>query len=198
MFSTGADVDIKKLEEEIRKEIEEKRKKLFTDEELDELQKMELNIPPNPDRVRPFFHKELEFEKIDTKFYETPDYNIDLNTFVYSSNSPLLMKLRNWFKPFFRLYGNIDALIYKQSLFNREQANLNLSILRSLEKPFHYIRVLHTLINYLVSELTKLHLQHHALKNQVEAIAYDLEQLRRRERLLEKMVVLKEDSVAKK
>jgi hypothetical protein len=159
---------------------------------------MELNIPPNPDRVRPFFHKELEFEKIDTKFYETPDYNIDLNTFVYSSNSPLLMKLRNWFKPFFRLYGNIDALIYKQSLFNREQANLNLSILRSLEKPFHYIRVLHTLINYLVSELTKLHLQHHALKNQVEAIAYDLEQLRRRERLLEKMVVLKEDSVAKK
>ncbi|HEY7161342.1 MAG TPA: hypothetical protein VH815_08780, partial [Acidobacteriota bacterium] len=64
---------------------------------------------------------------------------------------------------------------------------------RSLEKPFHYIRVLHTLINYLVSELTKLHLQHYALKNQVDAIAYDLEQLRKRERLLEKMVVLKEN-----
>ena len=194
MFSTGADVDIKKLEEEIRKEIEEKRKKLFSDDELEELQKMELNIPPNPDRVRTFFHKELEFEKIDTRFYESPDYNVDLNTFVYSSNSPFLMKLRNWFKPFFRLYGNIDALIYKQSVFNREQANFNLATLRSLEKPFHYIRVLHTLINYLVSELTKLHLQHHALKNQVEAIAYDLEQLRRRERLLEKMVVLKEET----
>ena len=52
MFSTGADVDIKKLEEEIRKEIEERRKKLFTDDELEELQKMELNIPPNPDRGR--------------------------------------------------------------------------------------------------------------------------------------------------
>jgi hypothetical protein len=194
MFSTGADVDIKKLEEEIRKEIEEKRKKLFSDDELEELQKMELNIPPNPDRIRTFFHKELEFEKIDTRFYESPDYNVDLNTFVYSSNSPFLMKLRNWFKPFFRLYGNIDALIYKQSVFNREQASFNITILRSLEKPFHYIRVLHTLINYLVSELTKLHLQHHALKNQVEAIAYDLEQLRRRERILEKMVVLKDES----
>jgi hypothetical protein len=198
MFSTGANVDIKKLEEEIRKEIEERRKKLFSDDELEELQKMELNIPPNPDRVRPFFHKELDFEKIDTKFYESPDYNVDLNTFLFSSNSPFLMKLRSWFKPFFRLYGNIDALIHKQSVFNREQANFNLAILRSLEKPFHYIRVLHTLINYLVSELTKLHLQHHALKNQVEAIAYDLEQLRRRERLLEKMVVLKEDAVVKK
>jgi hypothetical protein len=36
-------------------------------------------------------------------------------------------------------------------------------------------------------------LQHYALKNQVDAIAYDLEQLRKRERLLEKMVVLKEN-----
>ena len=40
MFTTGAKVDIKKIEEDIRKEIEEKRKKLFTDEELEELQKL--------------------------------------------------------------------------------------------------------------------------------------------------------------
>jgi hypothetical protein len=193
MFTTGAKVDIQKIEQEIRKEIEEKRKKLFTDEELEELQKLELNIPPNPDRIRTFFLKELEFEKLDTKFYESPDYNVDLNTFLHSANSPFLMKLRNWFRPFFRLYGNIDALIHKQAVFNQEQATFNTTIIRSLEKPFHYIRVLHTLINYLVSELTKLHLQHHALKNQVDAIAYDLEQLRKRERLLEKMVVLKEN-----
>jgi hypothetical protein len=191
MFSTGAKVDIKKLEEEIRKDIEEKRKRLFTDEELDELQKMELRIPPNPERVRTYFLKELEFEKPDIKFYET-DYNVDLNTFVYSSNSPKLMKLRNWFKPFFRLYGNIDALIYKQAVFNREQANVTSAIVQSLEKPFHYIRTLHTLINYLVSELTKMHLHHEALKSQVEALAYDVEQLRKRERLVERMAVLKE------
>jgi hypothetical protein len=102
------------------------------------------------------------------------------------------MKLRNWFKPFFRLYGNIDALIHKQAIFNREQANFSAAIVQALEKPFHYIRTLHTLINYLVSELTRLNLQHQALKSQVEALAYDVEQLRKRERLLEKMAVLKE------
>src|SRR4029453_11436812 len=98
-----------------------------------------------------------------------------------------------WFQPFFRLYGNIDALIYKQSNFNREQANFNSSVARILEKPFHYIRVLHTLINYQVAEMTKLSLQHQMLKSQVEALAYDVDQLRKRERLLEKMAVLKEE-----
>jgi hypothetical protein len=192
MFSSGADIDIKKLEEEIRKEIEEKRKKLFTDEELEELQNLELKILPNPDRIRTYFLKELEFEKPDLQFYKT-DYNIDLNTFVYSSNSGFLMKLRSWFKPFFRLYGNIDALIYKQANFNREQTNFNSSIVHILEKPFHYIRVLHTLINYQVAEMTKLSLQQQMLKSQVEALAYDVDQLRKRERLLEKMAVLKEE-----
>jgi hypothetical protein len=192
MFSSGADIDLKRLEEEIRKEIEEKRKKLFSDEELQELQQLELKVITNPDRIRTYFLKELELEKPDLEFYKT-DYNIDLNTFVYSANSGFLMKLRDWFKPFFRLYGNIDALIYKQAIFNREQTNFNTTIARTLEKPFHYIRVLHTLMNYLVSELTKLNLQHQMLKSQVEALAYDVDQLRKRERLLEKMAVLKED-----
>lgn len=192
MFSTGAKIDIKKLEEEIRKEIEEKRKGLFTDEELDDLQKLELNIIPNAERIRTYFYKELEFEKPDLKFYET-DFNIDLNTFTYSANSPFLMKLRNWFKPFFRLYGNIDALIHKQAIFNREQKMMTAAIVSALEKPFHYIRVLHTLQNYLVAELTKLNLQQQTLKSQVDAIAYDLDQLRKRERLLEKLAVLKDD-----
>jgi hypothetical protein len=193
MLSSGAEIDVKKLEEEIRKEIEEKRKKLFSDEELQELQQLELKVLPNPDRIRTYFLKELEFEKPDLKFYDT-DYNIDLNTFVYSSNSNFLMKLREWFRPFFRLYGNIDALIHKQAVFNREQTALNVSIVRVLEKPFHYIRVLHTLVNYQVAELTKLSIQQQMLKSQVEALAYDLDQLRKRERLLEKMAVLKEDN----
>jgi hypothetical protein len=193
MFSSGANIDLKQIEEEIRKEIEAKRKQLFTDEDLDELQKLELNIIPNPERVRPFFHKELEFEKPDQKFFAETEYNIDLNTFTYSANSGFLMKLRGWFRPFFRLHGNIDALIHKQALFNREQAELNSSIISSLQKPFHYIRVLHTIVNYLVTELTKLNLQHQLLKQQVDAIAYDLDQLRKRERLLEKMVVLKDE-----
>lgn len=193
MFSSGADIDIKRLEEEIRQEIEEKRKKLFTDEELQELQQLELKVIPNADRIRTYFLKDLEFDKVDLEFYKT-EYNIDLNTFVYSANSGFLMKLRGWFRPFFRLYGNIDALIYKQAMFNREQSNFNNTLVRTLEKPFHYIRVLHTLMNYLVAELTKLNLQHQMLKSQVEALAYDLEQLKKRERLLEKMAVLKDDS----
>ena len=193
MFSSGADIDLKRLEEEIRKEIDEKRKKLFSDEELQELQQLELKVIANPDRIRTYFLKELEFDKVDLEFYKT-EYNIDLNTFVYSANSGFLMKLRQWFKPFFRLYGNIDALIHKQAIFNREQHNFNTAVVRTLEKPFHYIRVLHTLMNYTVAELTKLSLQHQMLKSQVEALAYDVEQLRKRERLLEKMAVLKDES----
>ena len=139
----------------------------------------------------------MEFEKPDLKFYET-DYNIDLNTFLFSANSGFLMKLRNWFKPFFRLYGNIDSLIHKQAMFNREQEEFNTSIVNSLEKPFHYIRVLHTLQNYLVAELTKISLQHQMLKSQVDSLAYDVDQLRKRERLLEGMIVFKEDPKTKK
>jgi hypothetical protein len=55
LFSSGADIDLKKIEEEIRKEIEEKKKRLFMEEELDELQNLELQIPINPDRIRTFF-----------------------------------------------------------------------------------------------------------------------------------------------
>jgi hypothetical protein len=193
MFKTGADVDIKKIEEEIRKEIDEKRKRLFSDDDLEELQKMELEITPNPERVRPFFYRELEFSEADLKFYDT-DYNIDLNTFLYSAESPFLMKLRNWFRPFFRLHGNVDAVIHKQAIFNQQQAQFNTWTARAFQKPFHYIRVLHTLINYLISEFTKLSLHQQMLKSQVDALAYDLDQLRKRERLLEKMVVLKEES----
>jgi len=192
MFSSGADIDFKKLEEEIRKEIEERKKMLFTEEDLDELQKLQLNIIPNPDRVRPFFLKELEFEQPDVKFYET-DYNVDLNTFLYSAESNFLMKLRRWFRPFFRLHGNMDAVIHKQAIFNQKQSQFNTTIARCLEKPFHYIRVLHTILSYLVSELTRLSLQQQMLKSQVEALAYDVEMLRKRERLLEQMVVLKKD-----
>lgn len=192
MFSSGANIDLKRLEEEIRKEIEEKRRILFTDEELDELYRRELKVIPNEERVRPYFHKELSFEKPDLQFYDT-DYNIDLNTFLYSATSKFLMKLRNWFRPFFRLHGNIDAVIHKQAQFNQEQVKLNASVVGSLEKPFHYIRALHTIVNYLVAELTKLHVQHQKLKAQVDALAYDLDQLRKRERLLEKLAVLKEE-----
>lgn len=192
MFSSGADIDFKKLEEEIRKEIEERKKMLFTEEDLDELQKLQLNIIPNPDRVRPFFLKELEFEQPDVKFYET-DYNVDLNTFLYSAESNFLMKLRRWFRPFFRLHGNMDAVIHKQAMFNQKQSQFNTTIARCLEKPFHYIRVLHTILSYLVSELTRLSLQQQMLKSQVEALAYDVEMLRKRERLLEQMAVLKKD-----
>lgn len=198
-FSSGADLDLKRIEEEIRQEIEEKKKRLFTEEELDELQNLELQIPVNPDRIRAFFLKELEFEKIDPKLVEyfRSDYNINLNTFLVSEHSRfsnLLNKLRNTMRPFFRLHGNVDAVIHKQAIFNREQVTFN-SAIQSLFNPiFHYIRTLHTIVNYLVSELTKLHLQHHQLKAQVDALAYDVEQLRKRERLLEKMAVLKEES----
>lgn len=199
IFSSGADIDLKRLEEEIRKEIEEKKKRLFTDEELEELQKLELEIPVNPDRIRTFFLKGLEFEKLDDRLPELfqADYNINLNTFLVSEHSKhagLLNKLRNWMRPFFRLHGNMDAVIHKQALFNAEQVRFNSTLLGIFEKPFHYIRTLHMLTNYLVSELTRLHLQHHQLKAQVEALAYDVEQLRKRERLLEKMAVLKENS----
>ncbi|HSP07416.1 MAG TPA: hypothetical protein VLR94_09575, partial [Acidobacteriota bacterium] len=69
-FSSGADIDLKKIEEEIRKEIEEKKKRLFTEEELEELQNLELKIPINADRIRPFFMKDLDLEKIDQKLPE--------------------------------------------------------------------------------------------------------------------------------
>src|SRR3972149_1451987 len=84
MFSSGSKIDLKQIEEEARR--------LFTPEELEELKQLELNLIPNPDRIRPFFHQDLTFpdlKKIRESLAHNPffdsDYNIDLNTFLASS-----------------------------------------------------------------------------------------------------------------
>ena len=58
----------------------------------------------------------------------------------------------------------------------------------TLSRSIEYFRILHVLNHNLVLELTKLRIEHDALKNQVRLLEKDLDFLTRRERAVERQV----------
>ena len=58
----------------------------------------------------------------------------------------------------------------------------------TLSRSIEYFRILHVLNHNLVIELTKLRIEHDALKNQVRLLEKDLDFLTRRERAVERQV----------
>lgn len=58
----------------------------------------------------------------------------------------------------------------------------------ALSRSIEYLRIMHVLNHNLVIELTKLRIEHDALKNRVRLLEKDLEFLTRRERVVERQV----------
>ncbi len=169
-------VDVAALMEAIRKRIEEKKKGLYTDEEIREIAEHRLDgvldaHDFNPDLVKDF--------RADPKRW---NFLFDPETIYRSSRGPvgrLLELARRVLRPVQKLFWNPTPMIYALS----RQSDLN----------NYYVHLLHNLS----LELTRLNLEVQELKNRNLQLQGRLEMLTRREKTLESMVVYRDDAPEK-
>jgi len=170
-------INVAEIMKHIRKQIEKKKRVLYTEEELKELAKSKLSSYIHSSEVKSSFAEELQALKA--------DWNVSISLeSLYKSHPNLygrvIYRIRKFLRPVARFFMNIDVLFpefHKQS-----KLNLNLA---------------HLLYN-LILELTKLRLEHDELKSRLETLNHRLELQTKRERALEKMVVFKKTTSPRK
>jgi len=156
----------KELKEKIEHSLQEKiHKKQFTQQDIDDLAAMKLDILPDPQHIRPFFLKQILPE--DSLFYLNNDYNVTPDLLWYSSSSQFLSKIRKKLQPVVKLFANLEALIHKQAVYNEKQVAFNSTLV-------HHLRLIHNLIHNLTAELTKLKLEHEELKLYAQSLENQL------------------------
>ena len=166
-------VDVAALMEAIRKRIEEKKKGLYSEEEIKEIAEHRLDgvldaHDFNPDLVKDF-----------RAAPERWNFLFDPETVYRSSRGPvgrLLEFARRVLRPVQKLFWNPTPMIYALS----RQSDLN----------NYYVHLLHNLS----LELTRLNLEVQELKNRNLQLQGRLEMLTRREKTLESMVVYRDDA----
>jgi hypothetical protein len=171
------DVDVAAIMEAIRKRIEEKKKGLYTEEELREIAEHRLDAVLdahdfNPDLIRDFRADPARW-----------NFLFDPETIYRSSRGPVgrvLEGLRRLLRPLQKLFWNPNPMIFALS----RQSDLN----------SYYVHLLHNLSR----ELTRLNLELQDLKNRNLQLQGRLELLTRREKTLETMVVYRDDSPPEK
>lgn len=166
------DVDVREIMAGIRERIAEKKRGLYTDEEIREIAERRLDAVLesghfNPDFLREFKHKA-----------EVWNYRFDAEAIYRTSRGgagSLLGKLRGLLKPVQKLFWNPTPMIAALS----RQSDLNL----------YTAQMLHNL----TLELTKLNLEVQELRARLRQTDAALDELKKRERALEALAVLKEE-----
>jgi hypothetical protein len=172
----SADVDVAALMEAIRKRIEEKKKGLYTDEEIRAIAEHRLDAVLDAHDFNPDLIKD---------FRQSPgrwNFLFDKDTIYRSSRGlagTLLARVRSLLRPLQKLVWNPNPMIYALS----RQSDLN----------GYYVHLLHNLS----LELTRLNLEVQDLKNRNLQLQGRLEMLARREKTLEAMVVYRDDTPEK-
>ncbi len=175
--------DWKKIERMLRERLEQKiQEGLIDADEIEDLKKMDIPIPVNPNWVRPFFFDPIL--KPESLFFTRGGYNINPDLLT-SSTRPFLGRLRKLLKPLTKLLGNFEAVIHKQAVFNDMQADYNTRLA-------HHVRLLHELVHRLVTELTKLKLEHDELKFRHTLLEEQLEWYKKRHGVLETLLLEEE------
>jgi hypothetical protein len=170
-------VDVAEIMEAIRKRIEEKKRGLYTDEELKAIAEHRLDAVLdahdfNPDLIKDFRAHPAAW-----------NFRFDPETIYRSSRGgvgTLLGAVRRLLRPLQKLFWNPNPMIYALS----RQSDLN----------NYYVHLLHNL----ALELTRLNLEIQDLKNRNLQLQGRLEMLARREKTLETMVVYRDDAPAEK
>jgi hypothetical protein len=165
-------VDVAEIMEAIRKRIEEKKKGLYTDEELRAIAEHRLDAVLdahdfNPDLIKDFRAQPAAW-----------NFRFDPETIYRSSRGGVgtaLGAVRRLLRPLQKLFWNPNPMISALS----RQSDLNA----------YYAHLLHNL----AVEVTKLNLELQDLKNRNLQLQGRLELLARREKTLESMVVFRED-----
>ena len=165
-------VNVEEIMRAIRKRIEEKRKGLYSDDEIREIAEHTLDSVLDAHDFNSDFVSDFRAEPQRWNFQFNPQ------TIYRSSHGgvgQLLEKLRGLLKPVQKLFWNPNPMISALS----RQADLN----------SYYVHLLHNL----AVEVTKLNLELQDLKNRNLQLQGRLELLARREKTLESMVVFRDE-----
>ncbi len=166
------DVDVDAIMRAIRQRIEEKKKGLYTQEELEEIADRRLDAVLDAHEFNTDFIADFRAEPERWNFRFGPET-------VYRSSrgfvGQMLERMRAVLRPIQKLFWNPNPMISALS----RQADLNA----------YYVHVLHNLS----LELTRLNLEVQSLKNRSLQLQGRLELQERREKTLESMVVYRED-----
>lgn len=166
------DVDVEEIMRAIRKRIEEKRKGLYTDDEIREIAEHSLDAVLDAHDFNSDFVSDFRAEPQRWNFQFNPQT-------IYRSSrgfvGQLLERVRSLLRPVQKLFWNPNPMIAALS----RQSDLN----------SYYVHLLHNL----ALEMTKLNLELQDLKNRNLQLQGRLELLVKREKTLESMVVFRED-----
>ena len=165
------DVDVRKIMAEIRERIAEKKRGLYTDEEIREIAERKLEAVLETRQFNPDFLKDFKTKS------EIWNYTFNPETIYKTSRGGVggfLGTIRNLLKPIQKLFWNPTPMIAALS----RQSDLNL----------YSVQMLHNL----TLELTRLNLEVQELRARLQQTDANLEELRKRERALESLAVLKE------
>ncbi len=165
------DVDVRKIMSEIRERIAEKKRGLYTDEEIREIAERKLEAVLETRQFNPDFLKDFKTKS------EVWNYTFDPETIYKTSRGGVggfLGTLRNLLKHIQKLLWNPTPMIAALS----RQSDLNL----------YTVQMLHNL----TLELTRLNLEVQELRARLQQTDANLEELKKRERALESLAVLKE------
>lgn len=167
------DVDVRKIMAEIRERIAEKKRGLYTDEEIREIAERKLEAVLEARQFNPDFLKDFKTKS------EVWNYSFNPETIYKTSRGGVggfLGTIRNLLKPIQKLFWNPTPMIAALS----RQSDLNL----------YTVQMLHNL----TLELTRLNLEVQELRARLQQTDASLEELRKRERALESLAVLKDDT----
>lgn len=155
------DIDVAEIMTEIRRRIQEKEGSVYTDEEIRDLAEMKLKSLVDAEEVESDFLKILH--------QSIGDWNISQEG-LYASHpglyGRLIRKCRTLLHPLLKLFANPDHIVHKQS-------KLNL--------------ILTHIVHNLVLELTRLNLEHNALRQRFDSLSRKTDWLEKREKMLEEM-----------
>ena len=165
------DVDVRKIMAEIRERIAEKKRGLYTDEEIREIAERKLEAVLETRQFNPDFLKDFKTKS------EVWNYTFNPETIYKTSRGGVggfLGTIRGVLKPIQKLFWNPTPMIAALS----RQSDLNL----------YSVQMLHNL----TLELTRLNLEVQELRARLQQTDATLEELRKRERALESLAVLKD------
>ena len=167
------DVDVRKIMAEIRERIAEKKRGLYTDEEIREIAERKLEAVLESRQFNPDFLREFKTKT------EVWNYTFQPDTIYKTSRGGLgglLATVRGLLKPVQKLFWNPTPMIAALS----RQSDLNQ----------YTVQMLHNL----TLELTRMNLEVQELRARLQQTDASLEELRKRERALESLAVLKDDA----
>lgn len=189
LFTTGADIDVSQIMEDIRKRIDQKKKSgVLNDREVREIEEMELQPLPDfleiPNVYRPHLYPPHQTDEAARKWFTIPDEPEE------GLGKKIMGKIRRLLDPLIRFM--IRPYIRDAKLLSLKNSNSNLKAIREVEPLIYqskdYVKLLHNCANNLIVELTKLKIEEETLKTKIKTLEDKVAFLEKRERAIEDRV----------